>query len=86
MAEATSESRAAALVQELRSMIAASYIAGDKAMTAETRHAGAAFRALAHETLEKAAEFVEKSPAPLDAAVLAAAIRALKESGSAPPG
>lgn len=82
MAEATSDAWGAALVQDLRGMIAASYLAGDKEMAAEKRHAAAALGTAVNETLENAAALVEKSPTPLDPAVLAAAIRALKETAS----
>jgi hypothetical protein len=80
VAEATSEGRGATLIQDLRGLIAASYIAGDKELTAEKRHATATIRTAVNETLEKAAALVEASPTPLDAAVLAAAIRGLKET------
>ena len=82
MAEATSEGRGATLIQDLRGLIAASYIAGDKELTAEKRHATAVIRTAVNEALEKAAALVEASPTPLDAAVLAAAIRGLKETAA----
>ena len=79
MAEETSESRAAALVMELRGMIAASYLAGDKELAAEKRHASGAFRTATNDALERAAALVDKFPSPPDAAALGAAIRDLKE-------
>ena len=74
----TSESRGADLVSELRGMIAASYLAGDRDLTAEKRHAAAAFRAATNDALERAAALVEQTPEA------AAAIRALKEAAPAP--
>jgi hypothetical protein len=82
MAGPTSEQRGAELIQDLRAMIAASYMAGDREMAAEKRHAAAAFRAAVNDAAEQAASLVERAPPPLDAAALAAALRALKE---APP-
>jgi hypothetical protein len=79
VADATSEGRGAALVLDLRGLIAASYIAGDKELTAEKRHASTVIRTAVNEILERAAALVEASPTPLDPTVLAAAIRALKE-------
>jgi hypothetical protein len=80
----TTESRAADLVRDLAVMIAASYLAGDREMAAEKRHAAAVFRSALNDALEKAAVAVEQAPTPLDAVALAAAVRALKET--APPG
>jgi hypothetical protein len=80
VAEATAEAWGAALIQDLRGMIAASYLAGDKELAAEKRHAAAALRTAVNETLENAAALVEKSPTPLDPAAVAAAIRALKQT------
>lgn len=74
----TTEGRAAELVRDLRAMIAAGYLAGDREMAAEKRHAAAAFRAAVNDALERAAVLVEK--APPDPAALAAAVRALKEA------
>jgi hypothetical protein len=78
--EPTSEQRGAQLVQELRAMIAASYLAGDREMTAEKRHATAAVRAAVQDALEQAAALVAQAQPPLDPVALAAAIRALKET------
>ncbi len=77
----TTEARAAELVRDLRTMIAAGYLAGDREMAAEKRHAAAAFRAAVNDALERAAVLVQQAPS--DPAALAAAIRALKEA--APP-
>ena len=68
----TTEARAAELVRDLRAMIAAGYLAGDREMAAEKRHAAAALRAAVNDTLERAAVLVEQAPAPPDAAALAA--------------
>lgn len=76
----TTEGRAGDLVRDLRAMIAAGYLAGDREMTAEKRAAAAVIRAAVNDALERAALLVEKTPAPLEAAALAAALRALKEA------
>ncbi len=76
----TTDGRAAELVRDLRAMIAAGYLAGDREMAAEKRHAAAAFRTAVNDALERAAVFVEQVPTPLDPAALAAAVRALKEA------
>ncbi|HVS34362.1 MAG TPA: hypothetical protein VMS17_02205 [Gemmataceae bacterium] len=77
------EARAAELVRDLRTMIAAGYLAGDREMTAEKRHAAALLRAVVNDALERAAVLVEKTPSPAAAAVLAAAVRDLKIQESA---
>ena len=84
MADETSEGRGAVLVQELRGMIAASYIAGDKELAAERRHIAGAIRSAVNEALERAAALAATSPSHVDAAALAAAIRDLKETPAAP--
>ncbi len=75
----TIEGRAADLVRDLRAMIAAGYLAGDREMAAERRHAAAAVRAAVHGALERAAVLIEQAPTPPDAAALAVAVRALKD-------
>ena len=75
----TIEARAAELLRDLRAMIAAGYLAGDREMAAEKRHAAGAIRAAVHDALERAAVLVEQAPAPPDLAALAAAVRALME-------
>jgi hypothetical protein len=76
----TAEQRGADLVRDLRTMIAAGYVAGDREMASEKRHAAAAFRDALNDSLERAAALVEQAPAPPDAAALAGAIRSLKET------
>ena len=80
MSEPTSEQRGADLVRDLRTMIAASHIAGDREMVSEKRHAASAFRDAVNDALERAAAVVEQAPSPPDLAALAAAVRALKEA------
>ena len=79
----TSEQRGAELVQDLRAMIAVSYVSGDREMAGEKRHAAAAFRVAVNDALERAAALIEQSPP--DSAALAAAVRGLKEAPPAPP-
>ena len=76
---ATTEARAAELVRDLRAMIAAGYLAGDREMAAEKRHAAAVLRAAVNDALERVAVLVEQAPAPSDLTTLAAAVRGLKE-------
>ena len=76
----TTEGLAAELVRDLRSMIAAGYLAGDREMAAERRHASAVLRTAVNDALERAAALVEQAPAPPDLAALAAAVRALKSA------
>jgi len=75
----TCDQRATDLIRDLRTMIAASHIAGDREMGSERRHAAAAFRDAVNDALERAAALVERAPAPADAAALTGAIRSLKE-------